>query len=79
MQLTIPTLIKDKLHLSFFKGLDNAKYAGASSLNYGINFGNTTGTVRWNHLFNKKLFSNTSFINGTIERIIIIIYSRRSI
>ncbi len=53
---------KDKLYLSFFKGLDNAKYAGASSLNYGINFGNTTGTVRWNHLFNKKLFSNTSFI-----------------
>ena len=44
------------------KGLDNAKYAGASSLNYGINFGNTTGTVRWNHLYNKKLFSNTSFI-----------------
>ncbi|MBK8712993.1 MAG: TonB-dependent receptor [Niastella sp.] len=53
---------KDKLFLSFFKGLDNAKYAGASSLNYGINFGNTTGTVRWNHLFNKKLFANTSFI-----------------
>ncbi len=53
---------KDKLYLSFFKGLDNAKYAGASSLNYGINFGNTTGTVRWNHLFNKKLFANTSFI-----------------
>jgi hypothetical protein len=53
---------KDKLYLSFFKGLDNAKYAGASSLNYGINFGNTTGTLRWNHLFNKKLFANTSFI-----------------
>ena len=53
---------KDKLYLSFFKGLDNAKYAGASSLNYGINFGNSTATARWNHLFNKKLFSNTSFI-----------------
>lgn len=53
---------KDKLYFSFFKGLDNAKYAGVSSLNYGINFGNTTGTVRWNHLFNKKLFNNTSLI-----------------
>ena len=53
---------KDKLYFSFFKGLDNAKYAGASSLNYGINFGNSAGTIRWNHLFNKKLFSNTSFI-----------------
>ena len=53
---------KDKLFLSFFKGLDNAKYAGANSLNYGINFGNTTGTIRLNHLFNPKLFANTSFI-----------------
>jgi hypothetical protein len=53
---------KDKLFFSFFKGLDNAKYAGANSLNYGINFGNTTGTLRWNHLFNSKLFANTSFI-----------------
>ncbi len=52
----------DHLYLSFFKGLDNAKYAGANSLNYGINFGNSTGTARWNHLFNKKLFANTSFI-----------------
>ncbi|MDQ2719871.1 MAG: TonB-dependent receptor [Bacteroidota bacterium] len=53
---------KDKLYFSFFKGLDNAKYVGLSSLQYGINFGNATGTVRWNHLFNNKLFSNTSFI-----------------
>ena len=53
---------KDHLYISVFKGLDNAKYAGASSLNYGINFGNSTATARWNHLFNKKLFANTSFI-----------------
>ncbi|GAC1588224.1 MAG: TonB-dependent receptor [Chitinophagaceae bacterium] len=53
---------KDHLYISIFKGLDNAKYAGASSLNYGINFGNSTGTARWNHLFSKKLFANTSFI-----------------
>jgi hypothetical protein len=42
--------------------LDNARYAGANSLNYGINFGNSTATARWNHLLNKKLFANTSFI-----------------
>ncbi len=28
----------------------------------GMNWGNTTGTVRWNHLFSNKLFSNTSLI-----------------
>jgi hypothetical protein len=53
---------KDKLFLSGFYGNDNANYTGASSLNYGINFGNSTATFRWNHLFNQKLFANTSFI-----------------
>ncbi len=53
---------KDRLYLSFFTGLDDAKYTGASSLNYGINFGNKTGTLRWNHLFSNKIFSNTSII-----------------
>lgn len=53
---------KDKLFLSGFYGNDNANYTGASSLNYGINFGNSTVTLRWNHLFNQKLFANTSFI-----------------
>ncbi|MEP6595405.1 MAG: TonB-dependent receptor, partial [Ginsengibacter sp.] len=52
----------DKLFISVFKGLDNARYTGSSSLNYGINFGNSTATTRWNHLFGKKLFANTSFI-----------------
>ncbi len=28
----------------------------------GINWGNATGTFRWNHLFSEKLFSNTSLI-----------------
>jgi len=29
---------------------------------YGLNWANTAGTFRWNHLFNQKLFSNTSLI-----------------
>jgi len=29
---------------------------------FQMNWGNTTGTLRWNHLFNKKLFANTSFV-----------------
>ncbi|MCB0663520.1 MAG: TonB-dependent receptor, partial [Saprospiraceae bacterium] len=53
---------KDKLYLSGFSGSDNAAYTGANSINYGIDFGNQTGTLRWNHLFGNKLFSNTSFI-----------------
>lgn len=52
----------DHLFISYFTGKDNATYTGASSLNFNIDFGNTTSTVRWNHLFGSKLFSNTSFI-----------------
>lgn len=52
----------DHVFLSFFKGLDNASYTAANSLNYGINFGNTTGTFRWNHLIGSKMFVNTAVI-----------------
>lgn len=53
---------RDHLFLSFFKGNDKADYTGANSLNYNTDFGNTTGTLRWNHLFGSKIFSNTSLI-----------------
>jgi hypothetical protein len=56
---------KDRLFLSIFKGTDKAAYTEASSLNYGIRFGNSTATLRWNHLFRPKLFSNTSLIYNT--------------
>jgi TonB dependent receptor/CarboxypepD_reg-like domain/TonB-dependent Receptor Plug Domain len=53
---------KDHVFLSFFKGNDNAAYTGANSLNYATDFGNTTVTLRWNHLLGNKFFSNTSVI-----------------
>lgn len=33
----------------------------------GTGWGNTTGTLRWNHLFNEKLFSNTSLIYSRFD------------
>lgn len=54
--------MKDHLFLSFFKGNDNAAYNNPNSLNYITDFGNSTGTIRWNHLFGSKIFSNTSII-----------------
>lgn len=29
---------------------------------FGIDWGNVTGTIRWNHIWNNRLFSNTSLI-----------------
>jgi hypothetical protein len=52
----------DHLFISAFKGNDDAAYTGANSLNYGTNFGNSTTSLRWNHLYGNKIFSNTSLI-----------------
>ncbi len=57
----------DKIILSAFKGRDNGEYTGVNSLNYGIGFGNSAVTLRWNHLFSSKLFSNTSVIYNNYD------------
>jgi carboxypeptidase-like protein/TonB-dependent receptor-like protein len=49
---------KDRLYLSGYFGQDDL---GLASL-FGINWGNATGTLRWNHIISDKLFSNTSLI-----------------
>lgn len=52
----------DHLFISVFKGNDKAQYTGSNALNYGIGFGNSSGTLRWNHLFGDRAFMNTSLI-----------------
>lgn len=49
---------KDRLYLSGYFGRDFLKL----DKQFGLDWGNATGTLRWNHIFNNKLFSNTSFI-----------------
>ena len=48
----------NRLYLSGYFGKD---VLGLSDM-FGINWGNKTLTVRWNHLFSDKIFSNTSLI-----------------
>ncbi|MFB6258460.1 MAG: carboxypeptidase-like regulatory domain-containing protein [Flavobacteriales bacterium] len=48
----------DKLFLSGYFGRDVTGFADA----FGFDWGNGTGTLRWNHLFNDKLFANFSYI-----------------
>ncbi len=56
---------KNRLFLSGYFGQDKfymkSKVANTESMS-GIYWGNATGTLRWNHLFNSRLFSNLSFI-----------------
>lgn len=77
---------KDRLYLSMFTGKDDfyndikpyeylydgVKYSREST--NGFQWGNKLGVLRWNHMFNKKLFANTSltyseykYISGSTE------------
>jgi len=49
---------KDRIYLSGYFGRDQL---GVGST-FGLAWGNGTGTIRWNHIFGPKLFSNTSLI-----------------
>jgi len=49
---------RDRLFISGYFGKD---VLGADNVS-GINWGNATSTLRWNHVFSNKLFSNTSVI-----------------
>jgi len=49
---------RDKLYVSGYFGRDELSSADI----FGINWGNATATVRWNHSFGPRLFSNTSLI-----------------
>ena len=54
---------KDRLYLSGYFGRDVFDFVnGRQSLNVNIPWGNATGTLRWNHVFNKKLFANTTAV-----------------
>lgn len=54
---------KDRLFVSGYFGRDRL---GLNN-RFGIDWGNATATLRWNHLFNSKLFSNTSFIYSNYD------------
>lgn len=49
---------KNTIYLSGYFGKDDVGLKGT----FLTDWGNTSGTFRWNHLFSSKLFSNTSFI-----------------
>lgn len=54
---------KDRLYISGYFGRDVFNFVnGKRSLDVNIPWGNATGTVRYNHVFNKRLFGNTSFV-----------------
>ncbi|RYZ50087.1 MAG: TonB-dependent receptor, partial [Chitinophagaceae bacterium] len=54
---------KDRLYLSGYFGRDVFTFRNAKlSFNADIPWGNSTGTIRWNHVFSRKLFANTTLV-----------------
>jgi len=49
---------RDRLFASGYFGADNLVVGN----NFGLKWGNSTGTLRWNHIYSSKMFSNTSLI-----------------
>ncbi|MEO6454883.1 MAG: TonB-dependent receptor, partial [Ginsengibacter sp.] len=54
---------KDRLFISGYFGKDHLN-AGD---NFGLIWGNSTGTLRWNHIYSNKIFSNTSLIYSNFD------------
>ena len=54
---------KDRIFLSGYYGRDVFSFAQNNrDFKVSIPWGNAMGTFRWNHLFNSKLFMNTTFV-----------------
>lgn len=54
---------KDHVYASGYFGRDVFDFVnGKASLKVNIPWGNATGTLRWNHVFNKRLFGNTTAV-----------------
>ena len=49
---------KDHFFLSGYFGSDHLDAGG----NFKLKWGNSTGTLRWNHIYSNRIFSNTSLI-----------------
>ena len=54
---------KDRIYASGYFGRDDFNYPDV----FGFNWGNTTATARWNHIFGDQFFSNTSLIYSDYE------------
>ncbi len=53
----------NKLYLSGYFGRDVFKFGNE----FGMHWGNATGTLRWNHLFSNKLFSNFTLVYSNFD------------
>ena len=66
---------KNRVYLSGYFGRDVLSFSNT----FGIQWGNSTGTARWNHIYSSRLFSNTSLIYSNYNYVININSSNNNI
>lgn len=75
LKANFPTGKQDRVYFSMYMGKDRLRvideynhFTGTQYVDYKddnlVAWGNTTAMVRWNHVFNKKLFSNFTFTHS---------------
>jgi hypothetical protein len=57
----------NRLYASGYFGRDVFSYSMGSASSSSFDWGNYTTTLRWNHVFNQKLFSNYTFIASNYD------------
>jgi hypothetical protein len=57
----------DRIFFTVYKGEDVFKNKNSEPDTSGINWGNTSATLRWNHTFGSKFFTNTTFYISNYE------------
>jgi hypothetical protein len=68
MKFNIRINENNRLFLTGFAGNDDLKtFSTGSNATFGLTWKNSTGTLRWNHIFNNKLFANTTICSSRYD------------
>ncbi len=57
----------NRIFLSMYRGEDNFQQQNNSEVSSGINWQNSTTTLRWNHLYTDQLFSNLTLLGSRYD------------
>ncbi len=57
----------NRLFFSIYRGEDNFEAQDRANLSTGINWKNSTTTLRWNHIYSDKLFSNLTLLGSRYD------------
>ncbi|MCP4312161.1 MAG: TonB-dependent receptor [Bacteroidetes bacterium] len=67
MKLNYKINMNNRIFFSIYNGVDNYEQQNNNEQSSGINWQNSTYTLRWNHLFSERLFSNLTILGSRYD------------